>query len=178
MVCGKDAYMSIKLIGAILVIVGCGGVGFRMAALQMREEKVLREYIGLLDYMECELQYRRTPLPDLCRQTASQGKGVLRDVFLSFTQELEDQVSPNVESCMKVVLNKIRNIPASTLLMLELLGTSLGRFDIEGQLRGLEAVRKESRRLLEHLSVNRDVRLRSYQTLGLCAGAALAILFV
>jgi len=28
------------------------------------------------------------------------------------------------------------------------------------------------------MSKDRDVRLRSYQTLGLCAGAALAILFV
>jgi len=49
---------------------------------------------------------------------------------------------------------------------------------MEGQLKGLESVRQECRRQVETLSYNRDARLRSYQTLGLCAGAALAILFV
>ena len=58
------------------------------------------------------------------------------------------------------------------------MGSSLGRFDLEGQLQGLESVRIYCREQLDELSKDRDVRLRSYQTLGLCAGAALAILFV
>ena len=59
-----------------------------------------------------------------------------------------------------------------------LLGRWLGRFDLDGQLKGLDAVRQECRRHLEELNNNREVRLRSYQTLGLCAGAAIAILFI
>ena len=54
----------------------------------------------------------------------------------------------------------------------------IGRFDLEGQLQGLESVRVYCRDQLDNLAKDRDVRLRSYQTLGLCAGAALAILFV
>ena len=59
-----------------------------------------------------------------------------------------------------------------------LLGKSIGRFDMDGQIKGLEAVRQDCRRRLDELSKDRDTRLRSYQTLGLCAGAALAILFI
>ena len=59
-----------------------------------------------------------------------------------------------------------------------MLGTSLGRFDLTGQLNGLEQVRSHCRRELEALAGNRDQRVRGYQTLGICAGAALAILFV
>ena len=55
---------------------------------------------------------------------------------------------------------------------------SMGRFDVKGQIQGLEAVRSYCRGELENMAVNREARLRSYQTLGLCTGAALAILFV
>ena len=42
-----------------------------------------------------------------------------------------------------------------------------------------EAERKErNSRELEKMSTDRDQRIRGYQTLGVCAGAALAILFV
>ena len=43
---------------------------------------------------------------------------------------------------------------------------------------GVETVRGECRRELEQMNVNKDVRLRSYQTLGFCAGAAVAILLI
>ena len=55
--------MSFKWIGALMVVAGCGGVGFTMAAAYIREEWALRSLIGALDYMTCELQYRLTPLP-------------------------------------------------------------------------------------------------------------------
>jgi hypothetical protein len=58
------------------------------------------------------------------------------------------------------------------------LGQSLGRFDLNGQLLGIAAVRNTCRSKLQQFEKNKEVRLRSYQTLGLCAGAALAILFI
>ena len=58
------------------------------------------------------------------------------------------------------------------------LGESLGRFDLPGQLRGLEAIRRETEQTLQEVHAQRENRLRSYQTLGLCAGASLAILFL
>lgn len=170
--------MSLKWIGAILVIMGCGGFGFKLAASHMREEKTLRQLIGALDYMECELQYHLTPLPMLCRQAAAESSGVICQVFLMLARELEDQVSPDVQRCMNAALSKVKDIPALTLDALTHLGCSLGRFDIAGQLKGLESVRQDCRRRLDELNKNRDVRIRNYQTLGLCAGAALAILFI
>ena len=58
------------------------------------------------------------------------------------------------------------------------LGDSLGRFDLSGQIQGLASVQKRAEFELEQLRRNQDVRLRSYQTLGLCAGAALVVLFL
>lgn len=170
--------ISLKFFGAIMVIAGCGGFGFRMAALYIREEKCLREFICVLDFMQCELQYRLTPLPDLCRQAAMQSRGIIREILLQLTRELEDQLSADVEQCVCATVNKVKNIPQSTLDLMGVLGRSLGRYDIEGQLRGLEGVRAEARLTLEQLSRNKDARIRSYQTLGLCTGAAIAIIIV
>ena len=79
---------------------------------------------------------------------------------------------------MTAALAKTPKLPHRLRKNLADLGTSLGRFDLPGQLKGLEAARISCRRDLEELSRDRDVRLRSYQTLGLCAGCALAILFL
>lgn len=168
----------LKLMGVIFVIAGCGSVGFRIAANHRNEEKALHQLIGILDYMACELQYRLTPLPDLCRQVAKEFTHVPSNVFLELALEMEAQLSPDIACCMSAVLSKRMALPTITRSELELLGKSIGRFDLEGQLKGLEAVQKDCRRNLETLGNNRESRLRSYQTLGLCAGAALAILLV
>lgn len=169
--------MTGKWIGVCLIICACGGMGFSIAAASKREENALRQLIGALDYMECELQFHMTPLPELCRQAGVEAKGIIQTVFEALSKELESKISPDVESCVRGALCGL-DIPKKVRQAFEILGSSLGRFDVEGQIRGLEAVRAYCRRELEALSQNRDSRLRSYQTLGLCAGAALAILFV
>ncbi len=168
----------LKWIGAILVVLGCGSVGFSMSLAHRRQERELRQLIGALDFMQCELQYRLTPLPDLCRLTAGQCKGPLRELFLSLARELEDQISPDVFHCMNGALVRVPEVSAQTGEALRSLGRTLGRFDLDGQVLGLENARHNCRNALEKLSENREMRLRSYQTLSLCAGAALAILFL
>ena len=170
--------MMLKWIGAVLILIGSGGFGFTMAATHRREERNLQLMITGLDYMQCELQYHLTPLPALCRQTAQQVTGVIRGLFLNLAQELEDQISPDADHCMMAAIYQTKDLPQKCTEAAERLGKTMGKFDIEGQINGLEAVRGMCRRSLEQLSTGRDVRLRNYQTLGLCAGAALVILFI
>lgn len=170
--------MNIKLFGAILIIAACGGFGFKLVSSYKYEERTLRQLTGALDFMSCELQYRLTPLPALCRQTAAECKGVLSELFLSLAIELEDQISPDVNRCMLSAIAKLKGLPQQAKDNLELLGRSLGRFDLDGQLKGLEAVRQSCRGCIENMNQNKDIRLRGYQTLALCTGAALVILFI
>ena len=170
--------MILRLLGAVLVLVGCGAIGFGMAANYRREEKALRQLIGILDYMECELQYRLTPLPALCRQAAREFGGIFGSIFTEFALEMEAQISPDLSICMSAAMDKCKYIPPICKEMLGILSRNIGRFHLEGQLKGLDGVRMECRRHLETLTSNKDNRLRSYQTLGLCAGAALVILFI
>ncbi len=174
----KDTGMTFKLLGVILIVFGCGGVGFKIASSHRMEEKALRELIRILDFMQCELQYRLTSFPELCEQAAKEFNFVSGKVFNDLTLEIEKQIVPDIARCMNTVLDRRNDIPPITCSMLKLLGASIGRFDLAGQLKGLESARQECRRNLEEIMSNRDIRLRSYQTLGLCAGAALAILLI
>lgn len=169
--------MDIKWIGAILIISACGGFGVALVSAHRREEQSLRGLIQSLNYMVSELHFRATPLSELCRQAAGECSNGIGIVFHRLSEELERNACPDVNSCMDGALNDL-SIPPITLDNLKFLGSSLGRFDLDGQLKGLEAVREKCREDLHRITQSRDQRLRNYETLSLCAGAALAILLV
>ena len=73
--------MDYKWIGAILIIASCSIYGFSAAAGKRREEQLLWQLLELLQFMERDLQYRLTPLPELCRMAAGKTKGILCTVF-------------------------------------------------------------------------------------------------
>lgn len=170
--------MSLKLIGAIAIVAACGSVGFSMAATHRKEEASLRQLIHALDMMSCELQQHLMPLPQLCRIAAKDSKGCIGRLFTALAHELELQVAPDAGLCMEAALANVPQITPLTRSAAEQLGGCLGRFDLEGQLNGLQSVRTHCLKSLESLECNRESRLRGYQTLGLCAGAALAILLL
>lgn len=170
--------MGYKWIGAILIILSCSGCGFAIAAGKRREEHLLYQLIGILQFLEADLQYRLTPLPELCRMAAGETKGLLRAVFLNLYRELKWQQLPDAGSCMYAAIQRSGEIPTKVRRLLVQLGHTLGRFDLPGQLQGIQSVRKRSEDTLADIRKNRDERLRSYQTLGICAGAALAIILI
>lgn len=167
----------VKILGACCIFVGCGSFGFAMAASSRREEAELRRLIAALEFMSCELNYRMTPLGSLCRRAASDSSGTVRWFLTELAGALERQASPDVQSCVRELLIKL---PPSKHLNRQLreLGTTLGRFDLPGQLRGLESAIRSTEEALRSVRDGAADRRRSYQTLGLCAGAAMAILFL
>lgn len=170
--------MTVKLIGALLIIIACSGFGLLIAFNHRKEAYTLEQFIAALDYMYCELQYKLTPLPELCRKVGAISKGDVQRIFLAVAEELENQLFPDVENCMRIVLDKSKDIPVLTKQGFENLGNSLGRFDAEGQQRAIDALRHSCSQNLDAYTKNQAQRLRSYQTLGLCAGAAMVILFI
>ena len=131
-----------------------------------------------LEYLECELQYHHTPLPQLCAMTAGVTRGAVQELFLALVRELEAQTQAEPSDCMERALELVPGLCPQTCAVLRSLGQTMGRFDLPGQLKGIACAKGECGQKLEELVLNRDSRLRSYQTLGLCAGAALAILFL
>ena len=170
--------MNYKLIGSICVILACGGTGIMMAAQYISQIRFFADLIIALNYMESEIQYRCTPLPILCRETAAQVNGRLGFVFNHFADELESQIAPSPALCMNSVLEKLGITDNQIRTTLLGLSSNLGKFDMDGQVRALESARVICSENLKQLQKGKEQRIRSYQTLGLCTGAAIAILLV
>ena len=174
---GKDGHMNAKWIGTMIVILGCGGFGFGLAASHRRQVKQIRQLLTVLDLIQSELEYRRTPLPELCRLAGENSTGTVKTLFHNLSLELDKQIAPDAGCCMNAAVSESELSPLVKGLFRDL-GRTLGRFDLQGQVRGIDAVRRDADRVLDKLTKDQDNRLQSYQTLGLCAGAALAILLL
>lgn len=170
--------MNYKWIGAIFILASCGGFGFSIAGTYQRELRILRQMVYMTELMQSELTCRLTPLPELCRKTGKSVGGLVRRVLYGLAQELERQICPDVPSCMHSALASAGRVPRSAERIFNQMGSSLGQYDLTGQLKGLDSVKASCCRVLQRMEQNREVRLRSYRTLGICAGAALVILFI
>ena len=175
---GKDIRMMYKWVGSVLVFAGCGGFGLSLAGSHIRKERMLMQIVGMLDEMECELRYRLTKLPQLCMMASRNCSGPVRRVMTQFSRELERRISPDPASCMERILDEYPVPDDDVRYLLAELGRSLGRFDLEGQLMGIDHVKQLCD---HHLQMERSgvkERMLCYRDLGFCAGAALVILLV
>lgn len=169
---------GMKWIGAILVILACGGCGLMMVASDRAEERDLRQLERILEWVGCELACRMWPLPVLMRQVAEMAEGSMKRVLLEFGEELDQNAAPDACSCMEAVLARHPQISKKSRILLSDLGRSLGRYDLQGQLREIVNIQQQAQRVLQEHTCGREERLRCYQTLGLCAGFGLAILLL
>ena len=172
--------MQLKIIGAVLIFTTCSGFGFYIAALYRSDARCLLNLIHSLNYMSSELQYRMTPLPQLMRQTADQCSDKnLRQVFLQLSHQLEDKYCSDFSQCMETVLRRYGNsLPKRSLSVIYELSRTMGRFDIDGQISAIMTTKTYCLNEYNMLSNDLSSRLRGCRTLGICAGAAMVILFI
>ena len=170
--------INLRILGAIIVISGCGGLGFSLAADQLQQIRFLKGLQTAMKIMELELQFRLTALPELCETAGKQAGGAVKTVLGKLSQALEQQLLPDVSSCMQQILSEDRSFSRSQRVLLRQLGDSLGKYDLPGQLDGLASLQQKCSSQREQLEAGRSQRFRNYEILGLCAGVALVILFI
>ena len=67
--------MTIRITGAVFLVIGCWSVGYLMTYNHKKSVQALSQLINAFEYMEYELIYRNTPLPDVLKRS---GSGVFR----------------------------------------------------------------------------------------------------
>ena len=175
---GKGVQMTIRLIGAVMIIVGCASFGFLLATAHILETSTLKQLIQALQLMESELKYRKTPLPLLCHYVALGQSGLIKTYFLSLESELQQQIQPDAATCAQLALDKMQYMPKQTKHLISQLGKSLGKFDVDGQVLGIQTVREEAVLRVKHRNKDQDQRIKNYRIFGICAGIAIVILFI
>lgn len=170
----------LKLLGALLLMLGASGLGFGAAAQLRARATVLHGLVASLEQMERELTFRLTPMPELLERLSGEkqapwelffarckcgllhlGERSLGDIWRSALEEGTDLLLGNEE----------RQI------MLEL-GEVVGRYDGEGQQAALERAVSGLEHCWKRAQTEWDRMGRVYSSLGLGAGAMLVILLL
>lgn len=170
--------MIVKCFGAILILCASGVMGFMMAASYRKRIAALKNLIQGTTYMAEQLRYQLLPLPELCQTAANVTTGAVKAVFLDLENALQNCNATEVSLIMEQILDKHPNLDRVIKEEFINLGRVLGRFDLEGQISGIAAVTELAKRDLAGMEMDKDIRIRNYQTLALCTGIALVILFI
>lgn len=171
----------LKGIGALCVVTAASFMGFGFAGSVRRQVRQLTAMIDALTFLKSEILYRKTPLPEAFPLTAaaSQEPGT-RAFFRACTHAMRADRTLSAMQVFRMALEKTPELclPLAAQQTLLTLGASLGEFDLEGQSRALELALARLNSQLHRLEQGSAARRRSYATIGVCAGLAVAVILL
>jgi len=167
----------IKVIGAVLILGASGSFAICKAAQFFRQLGQLRQMLGAIEIIKCELNYTLRPLPQLCRHAAKRVSGAVSVFFLNYAHLLDSGL-PRTKATQKA-FEETRGLslpPDAQMAVLELC-TTIGRYDLDGENRMLQLSGQRLRSAIERFDSEKRPMAKSYAVLGFTTGLALVILF-
>ena len=171
----------LKEIGALCVVTAASVMGFGFAGSVRQQTRQLAAMIDALTFLKSEILYRRTPLPEAFPlvAAAAQEQGT-RAFFRCCGREMRTDRTMSAMQVFRVALGKTAELrlPLASQQTLLTLGASLGEFDLDGQSRAVELALARLGSQLHRLEQGSGARRRSYATIGVCAGLAVAVILL
>jgi stage III sporulation protein AB len=164
----------------LLILGGTAGFGFGAAMRVRQGVRQLESLLSALEVMQCELNYTKTPLPKLCAVVSKTAQGPISVLFQRLSDELQKNETKSVSEAMRCAISGTKRLflPKDIVFCLLELGETLGKFDLEGQTALIKMTQQRIKNVLQTIQSDQKLRCRSYEALGLCAGAALIILIL
>ena len=167
----------LKLIGVIFVVLGSTGAGVTMAWGARRTLETARQLRVALERMKNEIACHRTALPELM-ELLSRETGPLSALFGGMAEQLRLRQEASVYAIVRKSLAAAPALPGEVGRILLDLAPGLGQYDVHCQLYSLDLAAGQAQALIERCQSEQKGRVRSYYTLGVCAGLALAIMLL
>ena len=170
----------IRMIGAALVVLSSGAVGFGFARAVKLQCAQLEGLLWALDTMPSEMSARLTPLAQLFSGLSACRQKDVAAFFAEAGRALSAQPYCTVPVCFKRGFQQAKGFRPGDESVQALYGLSLnlGRFDLESQLAAIERTKASVTAALLALQGQKRARCRSYETIGICAGLALAVMLL
>lgn len=165
-----------KLIGVMFVLVSAWSVGHRFSVAMRSRCECVKEAIDALQILRNELAFMGAPLSEAFRAVASSLRSLWGQVFEDMAVQMENDRWLTPATAAKKALASVADEPIGR-IMEDLVG-KLGSYDLEAQLRCIDCAADEASALLSDLVEEKKLRSKTYKTLSICAGAAIAILLI
>ena len=169
-----------KLIGVIFVILSSGTVGFRLARQLRQRCTMLRQLQSGLHVLKNEIAFCASPLPKAFARVAASLDGPMAEVFAKVSGSMDKHCWLTPFSAFRQALRDavgIRQEDKIRTILLELAG-KLGQYDLDSQMQGIELAMNRLEEERQNAEQERSVKSRTYETLGICAGLAVAIILL
>lgn len=170
--------LYLRIIGAILVIISCSGLGFYMAAQWNEHLKTVENLRKLIFLLKGEIVYANSPLAEAFERTGRKAGGVIGDLFFKVSERLSLQ---NGETFYSIWQEEISGLSKEVCLskedkdQLKGLGEHLGYLDTGMQERTILLYLEQLDLTIEYLRKHKQEKSRLYTSLGIMGGLFLTI---
>lgn len=169
-----------KLLGAVLVVLASCVVGFGYAGSVRAQIRQTEALLAAVTTMKNEIAYRMTPLEDLLELLRHSQEPVIGDFFENWKNTLYHGEYTTIQRALNQAVSKTEglNLTEETVQTLDVLAGSLGKSDVEGQCTAIDLTAEQLRLQLQYLQAGSHRRARSYRTISVCTGLALAVILL
>ena len=166
-----------KLMGIVIIVASAGSVGFGIASSLKKRCALLRKLLSALQILKNEITFCATPLPQAFALIAASMDGMTARVFSAAAKDMDRRRWLTPQAALEKALEQ-ESVDAQLRDTLCSLGAGLGKYDRDEQARTIDLTQLRLEELLRNAERERSVRSKTYETLGICAGLALAILLI
>ena len=170
----------LKLIGLSLILAASGAVGAGLAGTVKRQQAQTLALIDALLRIRHELQYRLTPLPEIFSALGGGRNREIADFFSRFAAGLSSAQTCTVGYACRRALAQTHGLCLSGTARGTLLSLfdSLGKYDLDGSVQALDLALSRLREEAKALQSGAAARCKTYLTLGICTGLAVAVILI
>lgn len=169
----------IRWIGFVLVVSGAAAAGISMAAAVRRSGEFYRQAQMALLHMKAEIEFKLTPLAEICGQLAVSCRQPLAGIFGAVETSLHLAPGrPCGVQMRRALQQKGLSMPEELKKTLTELFDTLGKQDVYAQLRAIDMAERRLQSALDELQREKKDRCRSYRVIGVCAGLAVAVILI
>lgn len=170
----------LKLVGALLVITACGLLGNDVARGYAHRPQLLRSLQTSLQFVETEINYGATPLPEALEKVARAGNPELAPFFLEVREQLLSPLGISIQEAWEKGLDNLNRYTVLEPRELELLaplGAILGASDREDQVKHLRLTLQQLKQAEVRAREEGSRNERMWRYLGFLFGLMLVLTF-
>lgn len=168
----------IRMIGFVLIVSGASCAGIRQAACVRRSYLLYEDFRMALVWLKNEIQTALTPLEQAFGVVSGLIPNPLAGLFAVLANGIRRDPGCSTVSVASRYFTSGSEIPAELQDVVYDLLRMLGRQDTAAQVNALELALSRTEVLRTKLEREKTERCRSYRTLGVCAGLALAVILI
>lgn len=171
----------LKLAGMVIVILGSAALGLHQACMYMNRLNNLHEVKKAFLYIQGEIRYMSTPLPELLEEVAGRVKEPFRRFFTEVAAELSRKNAGMVreiwKECYHKEINKDVLEREAEEEFLEM-GGQLGGTDSRTQEKAIDYFLEKWEFIIEKRQKEKTNKLRLYYVCGVAGGVLMVIILV